>query len=57
MRCILFHFYIKPQPYEAKEFGIIVVSYSISTSNHNLPPAQTRMCLVVSYSISTSNHN
>ena len=33
--CILFHFYIKPQ-LNAKEHGIImVVSYSISTSNHN----------------------
>ena len=55
--CILFHFYIKPQlsfPWCAKR---IVVSYSISTSNHNL----WQMCLlckqVVSYSISTSNHN
>ena len=34
--CILFHFYIKPQP--VSEYGpkSFVVSYSISTSNHNL---------------------
>ena len=33
--CILFHFYIKPQQINAKDFGVPVVSYSISTSNHN----------------------
>ena len=36
LRCILFHFYIKPQLDNGKEALAIVVSYSISTSNHNL---------------------
>ncbi len=55
--CILFHFYIKPQ---LARLGIeqgSVVSYSISTSNHNSLPLITFLPLVVSYSISTSNHN
>ena len=34
--CILFHFYIKPQPREFPERCASVVSYSISTSNHNI---------------------
>ena len=33
--CILFHFYIKPQPDFVTESNTYVVSYSISTSNHN----------------------
>ena len=33
--CILFHFYIKPQPIFADVNETTVVSYSISTSNHN----------------------
>ena len=36
-RCILFHFYIKPQPRSAEKPRFFVVSYSISTSNHNCP--------------------
>ena len=36
---------------------LFVVSYSISTSNHNLMCLPTTDFLVVSYSISTSNHN
>ena len=57
MGCILFHFYIKPQP--VAEFGPehFVVSYSISTSNHNTAKIKTFLRKVVSYSISTSNHN
>ena len=55
--CILFHFYIKPQRewyvYKHQE----VVSYSISTSNHNIEKRQLLDTYVVSYSISTSNHN
>ena len=35
----------------------IVVSYSISTSNHNVLIITTTTSKVVSYSISTSNHN
>ena len=33
--CILFHFYIKPQLNYGFKQGRLVVSYSISTSNHN----------------------
>ena len=33
--CILFHFYIKPQPFLTVVTQRTVVSYSISTSNHN----------------------
>ena len=36
---------------------MFVVSYSISTSNHNFVPVKTNNTKVVSYSISTSNHN
>ena len=36
---------------------LIVVSYSISTSNHNLNGLRSWISPVVSYSISTSNHN
>ena len=34
--CILFHFYIKPQPSYVNSNTSLVVSYSISTSNHNI---------------------
>ena len=34
--CILFHFYIKPQLFHQRKRKPSVVSYSISTSNHNL---------------------
>ena len=34
-RCILFHFYIKPQRFCWRALYPYVVSYSISTSNHN----------------------
>ena len=56
-RCILFHFYIKPQPTECYDSNPYVVSYSISTSNHNEPWTCPKASEVVSYSISTSNHN
>ena len=36
IRCILFHFYIKPQQAFKSEQSCGVVSYSISTSNHNI---------------------
>ena len=55
--CILFHFYIKPQPLVFIRIQIIVVSYSISTSNHNSSLCSPDTTSVVSYSISTSNHN
>ena len=55
--CILFHFYIKPQLTSAPYAPMFVVSYSISTSNHNSTDRTNRANLVVSYSISTSNHN
>ena len=55
--CILFHFYIKPQPLLECFRRLGVVSYSISTSNHNLMQTRQVRTPVVSYSISTSNHN
>ena len=55
--CILFHFYIKPQLPHALCIYLSVVSYSISTSNHNFCLRMLCRTLVVSYSISTSNHN
>ena len=57
MCCILFHFYIKPQLSNSVFYKQNVVSYSISTSNHNLSRLKAQLFLVVSYSISTSNHN
>ena len=55
--CILFHFYIKPQLIPDSYVDNLVVSYSISTSNHNYTILQNTPLVVVSYSISTSNHN
>ena len=55
--CILFHFYIKPQQAGGSRHKSGVVSYSISTSNHNLYQNTAQNLSVVSYSISTSNHN
>ena len=55
--CILFHFYIKPQRLFFQTNLILVVSYSISTSNHNSAKRLLYLRPVVSYSISTSNHN
>ena len=57
MGCILFHFYIKPQHLHSRFDLINVVSYSISTSNHNPSRTASVSMSVVSYSISTSNHN
>ena len=56
-RCILFHFYIKPQLNVCCIDFCCVVSYSISTSNHNFIISTFALLKVVSYSISTSNHN
>ena len=55
--CVLFYFYIKPQLPCGKCAECRVVSYSISTSNHNCDLACAISSNVVSYSISTSNHN
>ena len=55
--CILFHFYIKPQLLHHNWWWCLVVSYSISTSNHNRRLQFVCDSKVVSYSISTSNHN
>ena len=55
--CILFHFYIKPQRFSSATSCQWVVSYSISTSNHNFLLHGKSINTVVSYSISTSNHN
>ena len=55
--CILFDFYIKPQHVGVLRVLEMVVSYSISTSNHNGGWCGSLPRPVVSYSISTSNHN
>ena len=47
--CILFHFYIKPQPRVAGFRKPSVVSYSISTSNHNF--CTIPICLFLLYLI------
>ena len=55
--CILFVFYIKPQLMRTIYSTRGVVSYSCSTSNHNLHSVAWGRVPVVSYSCSTSNHN
>ena len=56
-RCDLFYFYIKPQLHVLSLILLLVVTYSISTSNHNSFFVNTKLNSVVTYSISTSNHN
>ena len=51
------NFYIKPQPWFLSIFYGYVVSYWISTSNHNFGIIRNSRFIVVSYWISTSNHN
>ena len=51
LRCILFHFYIKPQRVVNSFTRACVVSYSISTSNHNETLVNIHYYKVVSYSI------
>ena len=55
--CILLNFYIKPQRILNNLSILCVVSYWISTSNHNLIFSTGNGHSVVSYWISTSNHN
>ena len=55
--CILLNFYIKPQRPPRNRQKNDVVSYWISTSNHNWKSSMVSSLLVVSYWISTSNHN
>ena len=55
--CILLNFYIKPQHRSCIRRILRVVSYWISTSNHNVSPRHEQAGTVVSYWISTSNHN
>ena len=53
--CILSSFYIKPQPI-TRTWGILwIVSYRLSTSNHNFIPAASASYIIVSYRLSTSN--
>ena len=44
--CILFHFYIKPQRGKHPLWDLYVVSYSISTSNHNAVGAALSGCML-----------
>ena len=55
--CDLFYFYIKPQLEVITPEVCYVVTYSISTSNHNRLGKFDELDEVVTYSISTSNHN
>ena len=55
--CILLNFYIKPQHQTRYTSTRAVVSYWISTSNHNYSRRWPYVVHVVSYWISTSNHN
>ena len=56
-RCFLSRIYIKPQPSDRYAFRRFVVSYLVSTSNHNFRLRFFRQAWVVSYLVSTSNHN
>ena len=55
--CFLLRFYIKPQLAEWTVPQLKVVSYCVSTSNHNGRREQRTWQIVVSYCVSTSNHN
>ena len=58
-RCVLFHFYIKPQRWVSPLFASTVVSYSISTSNHNTSYERNRkgrLCLIPFLHQTTTNH-
>ena len=55
--CFLFCFYIKPQPSVSIGILLEVVSYFVSTSNHNWDEIHFGANEVVSYFVSTSNHN
>ena len=55
--CFLSRIYIKPQPHNYNDKGRSVVSYLVSTSNHNRRMARRVWTNVVSYLVSTSNHN
>ena len=51
MSCFLSRIYIKPQLVNIAFKGISVVSYLVSTSNHNLMPAvvQSELLFLISY--------
>ena len=55
--CFLLRFYIKPQHLSIDRACSNVVSYCVSTSNHNSYLPWERGVSVVSYCVSTSNHN
>ena len=55
--CILSSFYIKPQPALVLALASMIVSYRLSTSNHNWTWSGHRGHTIVSYRLSTSNHN
>ena len=57
IHCILSSFYIKPQPAHDKETPQSIVSYRLSTSNHNRTQETRGNIQIVSYRLSTSNHN
>ena len=55
--CILSSFYIKPQHWRCGQVGSAIVSYRLSTSNHNRHVHLIKGIVIVSYRLSTSNHN
>ena len=55
--CFLSCIYIKPQPRGIHPEVYYVVSYLVSTSNHNVTTLLLKDWFVVSYLVSTSNHN
>ena len=57
MCCILYVFYIKPQPYIDWDERRYVVFFTFSTSNHNHSLAMHCSTFVVFFTFSTSNHN
>ncbi len=57
LSCFLSRIYIKPQHITYHYQYYYVVSYLVSTSNHNSIKMTLKVSLVVSYLVSTSNHN
>ena len=55
--CILCSFYIKPQLQHGRRRPAVIVSYVLSTSNHNSNTTVSGGVSIVSYVLSTSNHN
>ena len=55
--CVLSSFIIKPQLWQYCRLGYVIVSYLLSSSNHNRVAIQVLCTFIVSYLLSSSNHN